>query len=1010
MNKNLNACQEIIAALKARLDPYLKSLHRHAKLHLTNEQLLVFSALYTQKRPSSVLLLNASVREAGETSRHLNHFCQFLDVKDKWHNIDSSLTHQEASGDIVSSLSQTIHHFLRRTPGHHFVIPTSLLDTAMPDPDRYQQRALALHQHETLRHTELLKTLIRLGYSRTRSPNEPGSFSVQGEQINICPPTEDSFYTMVFAGQTIEQIIRVGARRTLVARVNIPAVAFPKDTKPLHGLLPNYELIKPLSLRDTVSPGITFDAPTDEYPFPLKAAMPAPSASPLYILFDNYDRLAAYLSNRNTQVTAWCKTQAADIPLALSSSAFNFITESKIFAGRPAARPISRRRGLDLIANLTPSKPAVHSDHGVGLFEGLQTRTIGEIPKEYIVLRYAAGDSLSVPVEYAHKVTPYVGDKIPVINRLGGLAWQKTRRAAKADAEAFARDLLAAAAARQASDKHSYIIDPALAESLEHTFPFTLTPDQKEALADIIDDLQQPRLLDRLVVGDVGFGKTEIALRAARHVIANGRQVALLAPTTLLVQQHSDTARARFPDLAGQIDTLSRFATRTEQAAIRQKIRAGTLQLVIGTHALLSAKTAWHNLGLVIIDEEQRFGVAHKDHFKKIRAGVDVLSLSATPIPRTLSMALSGLKELSVISTPPIDRLEVLTYVTHWQEDTFKQALQKELDRGGQAYIVAPKVRQLGALAHAVKTLLPKASLAVAHGQLPAPELAHIMRQFDQNHISILISSAIIENGLDLPNANTIIVTHAPTFGLADLYQLRGRVGRRSVQGYAYFFYHQSELTSVQRQRLLALTEAGRLGSGWSLAQRDLEIRGAGNLLGAAQSGTVNQVGVQFYLDLVREAVAEHQEGRVRRHEVDIKLPIPALIPQHYVAQDDKRTTYYQQLTRSRTPGELTGAVKAMTDIFGPPPAEVTNLSLILHLQHASAAAGITHIASRTITPPNKDPYWRLTITTKDVPGTLKKLQPLGTWTVSQNTLTRDLNDITPKFVDKLIKNLHSNT
>lgn len=1009
MDKNQNDCQEIIAAIAACLNPYLSSLPSRARLHLTNEQLLVFSALYAHKRQSSVLLLNASVRSAGATARHLNYLCQFLGVKNNWHNIDGRLTHQEANGDIVSSLSQTIHHLLQSAPAHHFVIPTSLLDMALPDPDRYQKRALVLHQHETKRHTELLKILASLGYHRSHTSPEPGSFSVQGEQINIRPPSDDSFYTIVFAGQTIEQIIRVSTRRTLVDRLNIPPVVFPDGAVPLRELLPNYELIKPLSHRDTVSPGIIFDAATSDYPFPLKAAMPAPGARSLYILFANHDRLAAYLSDRQIQAAAWCKTQAADIPLALSSSAFNLITESKLFADRPAARPITRRRGLDLIASLTPNKPAVHSDHGVGLFEGLQTRTIQDIPKEYIVLRYAAGDTLSVPVEYAHKVTPYIGDKTPVINRLGGIAWQKTRRAAKADAEAFARDLLAAAAARQASDKHSYIIDPALAESMERTFPFNLTADQEEALADIIDDLRQPRPLDRLVVGDVGFGKTEIALRAARHAIANGKQVALLAPTTLLVQQHSDTARARFPDLTDQIGTLSRFATVAEQAAIRQKIRAGTLRLVIGTHALLSAKTAWHNLGLVIIDEEQRFGVAQKEHFKKIRAGVGVLSLSATPIPRTLSMALSGLKELSVISTPPLDRQEVLTKVTRWQENTFKEALQKELRRGGQVYIVAPKVRQLASLAHTVQMLLPKASLAVAHGQLPAPELARIMRQFDQNRISILISSAIIENGLDLPNANTIIVTHAPSFGLADLYQLRGRIGRRSAQGYAYFFYHQSELTSTQRQRLLALTEAGRLGSGWSLAQRDLEIRGAGNLLGAAQSGTVNQVGVQFYLDLVREAVAQ-KEGHVRRHEVDIRLPLPALIPQHYVAQDDKRTAYYQQLSRSRTPGELTGAAKAIIDTFGPPPAEVTNLILLLRLQHAAAAAGITRINSRNITPPDEYPYWRIIITTKDVPGTLKKLQPLGTWTVSNNTLTRDLNDITPKFVSQLVKSLNSFT
>ena len=660
------------------------------------------------------------------------------------------------------------------------------------------------------------------------------------------------------------------------------------------------------------------------------------------------------------------------------------------------------QQGLKLIQELTEGNPAVHADHGIGIYEGLQTKSYDGRPKEYLVLRYAAGDMLAVPVEYAHKVTAYVGQTHPPIARLHTSAWAKTKRTARADAVRFAKELLDIASRRAAVQREPYLIDAAAENKLAASFPYELTPDQAKAWQEVQHDLQQPEAMDRLVVGDVGFGKTEIAIRAAYHGAAAGKQVAVLAPTTLLVQQHADTFRQRLPELADRIGVLSRFSPEKERKKIRSLIADGQLNIIIGTHALLSEKVTWHNLGLAIIDEEQRFGVKHKEHFKEIRARLDILSLSATPIPRTLSMALSGLKQLSIISSPPVGRKSIITYVGHESDARIAEALEQELKRHGQVYVVAPRVRALPALAHRIQQLAPRASIGVAHGQLPERELAAVTASFDQGQLDILVSSSIIENGLDLPAANTIIVMHATTFGLGDLYQLRGRVGRRQRQGYAYFLYNHSELTSVQRQRLVALTETARLGSGWNLAQRDLEIRGAGNLLGAEQSGSVNAIGVQLYLDMVRDAAAS-DHTLVDRRAVDIELPLPALIPPHYLAEQTARARAYQALARAATPAELKQERDNIEQKFGPFPAEALNLFLILQLQHAAAAAGITAVTSRIITPPRQSHFARLTVHTARVPKVAAALSPLGTWRVQENTLSLDIASVTSALVQKII-------
>lgn len=674
--------------------------------------------------------------------------------------------------------------------------------------------------------------------------------------------------------------------------------------------------------------------------------------------------------------------------------------------------PINTAQGFELIGQLKTNHPAVHRDHGIGIYEGLQSRVINQQTKDYIVLRYAEGDTLSVPVEFAHKVTAYVGSGHPPIHRLSQAAlWQKNKRQATADAAAFAKELLTIASHRQNSQRSPYQVSPSTENLLDTNFPYQLTPDQVAAWTEVKQDLLKNTPADRLIVGDVGFGKTEIALRAAYHVATSadlpaGRQVALIAPTTLLVQQHYDTFKNRFPQLSNQIGLLSRFVSPKEQKITKEKISSGALKIIIGTHALLDPKISWPNLSLIIIDEEQRFGVKQKEVLKKIRATADVISLSATPIPRTLSMSLTGLRDLSIISTPPAGRQSVKTSVAGEDNTVVTQAIQPELTRNGQVYVVAPHIRRLPALRQQIQRLFPSATTAIAHGQLPDQQLAAIMHQFDSGKIDILICSSIVENGLDLPNANTILVFQATHFGLSDLYQLRGRVGRRQRQGHAYFLYDPAKpLTSLQRQRLTAITENQRLGSGWDLARRDLEIRGAGNLLGSEQSGSVNTVGLQLYLDLLHEEInkANSPTGTLTRQAVDISLPLTAIIPNNYIKNPDTRAKTYQQLTRAQSITDLNQRVSQLEITYGSLPLATQNLIAILKLQHTAAANGITSITTSRVTPPTQAPFYKLTLHTTNTPAVLQKLSKLGDWQVQAHSLTINQPHISQQLIQSMI-------
>lgn len=960
------------------------------------------SALFTRQ----AVIMAQSAKKCRRWVHALAGWQSVLGLPGQWHLIAGELTPQEQDGHVVTELSFGLHYLLGGTAKHHFVIPESFLDTLVPTVADYQQLCLEVHTGEARSHRALVNELVARGYTRFEKTIEPGGVRTRGEQLDVYHPTFPGRYTITLYGNTIESIVSYRDRRSnTVMSLVIPPMKFPRGAVKLQDTLKQHVVYQPHHLPLPGVPVVRYDALTADIPFPFTPydATQAAAASPRsLVLYENWERIKRHTDAHPQPNQIFCRTPLATHAVAMHSDKVTIVSEEALLPTPVTTRPISYQQGVALLANLQEGRAAVHVDHGIGMYEGLQTRTIGTVTRDYLILRYTAGDTLSVPVEFAHKVTAYLGESVPKLSTLGGSSWATTRRRAKHDAEEFAKTLLSTAQARAGKVREAYYLDSAIETTLTETFPYDLTPDQETAWESVRQDLQHGQPMDRLIVGDVGFGKTEIAIRTAAHLANCGIQVAILAPTTLLVQQHADTFLERLPQWREQIAVLSRFKDRLHHKKELERIATGKARIVIGTHALLGKSVTWKSLGCVIIDEEQRFGVTHKEHFKKIRASVDVLSLSATPIPRTLSMALSGLKELSIISTPPEGRKSVTTQVGQYTDQLVRRAIEQELARGGQTYIVTPKIRGLSALHHHLQQLLPQARIAVAHGQLPNKQLSAVMQQFDTGAIDVLLCSTIVENGLDVPNANTLIVLQATHFGLSELYQLRGRIGRRQRQGYAYFLYSQQELTTVQRQRLAALTEASRLGSGWTLAQRDLEIRGAGNLLGAQQSGTVNAIGVQLYLDLIHQAIDSGSPTLTYR-EVEIHLPISAILPTTYIADVATRTHYYQLLSRAPSLEQLASERRVIEHTFGPFPEEATNLYRLMALQHAAAPAGITRISWQPITPVDEDPYQRLIIDGKNLPDLLGRLGSLGNWVVREAALTLDLVEINAAFAHQLL-------
>ncbi len=609
---------------------------------------------------------------------------------------------------------------------------------------------------------------------------------------------------------------------------------------------------------------------------------------------------------------------------------------------RRSHRPKRKAHPSHFITSLSELKQddaVVHIDHGVGIYRGLKFLKIGGVEGEFLHLEYQGGDRLYLPIHRINLVQKYIsGDgAAPSMDRLGGTSWEKVKAKTQKSILAMAKDLMAIYAVREVHDGFSYSPPDQVYREFEASFEYEETPDQERAIEETLADLQKKKPMDRLVCGDVGYGKTEVALRAAFLAVMNGKQVGILAPTTILAEQHLQTFRQRFSGYPVRIEILNRFLSAKDSQQVLQGLAKGLVDIVIGTHRLLQKSVQFKDLGLIVVDEEHRFGVVHKERLKKMRQLVDVISLTATPIPRTLHMSLVGIRDLSIIESPPAGRLAIRTYITKYDEGVIRDAVLREINRGGQVFFLHNRVETIYRMAQKLTDLIPEVKVGVAHGQMPPKDLKKAMVDFYENRTQMLVCSAIIESGMDFPNANTIFINRADRFGLAQLYQLRGRVGRSVQRAYAYLLIPgERTITRDAQKRLMAIQELDELGGGFKLSLHDLEIRGAGNLLGQQQSGHITAVGLELYTQMMEEAVKGLKgEGIVPRLEPEIRLSIPAYLPDNYIPNANQRLFFYKRLAGLKNSQELEAIQEELQDRYGPFPPVVQNLFKVMDLRRA---------------------------------------------------------------------------
>jgi transcription-repair coupling factor (superfamily II helicase) len=865
------------------------------------------------------------------------------------------------------------------------VITARAILTPLPAINHFRDGILHLRPGSASSTTDLSRHLVEHGYIAESMVSGPGEFARRGGVMDIYPvgaqaPVRVEFADRTIAtlhlvdhankaGATVKHVVvppaRMPARndettlanylareQTLVVLTDVDD-ATDDDDRAAVGLLHNFPTV---SLR-TFGGSADADIDIDVRPAPLYAGQYARFVTDAQTWVKQKTRRTIILTSRLPQLQALAKEHEFALPecwpvepnqplagFRSEKVKLLVLTDREIF---PRDAPSVRSRSLDtsFLAELKVGDYAVHLDHGIGVFRGMRTDVVNGVAKEYFLIEYAEKDRLSVPVELAEKLSKYIGVSHPPLHRLHGSNWYQVTRKVREDTRQLAKDLVKLYAARELIRVRPMGPLADDEQALADAFQYDETPDQLRAIEEVFADLQGDRPMDRLVCGDVGFGKTEVAIRAAFKAVTNGYQVAVLAPTTILVQQHYDTFVKRLKGTKARIGLLSRFESSAEQDETIRKIGIGEVNIVIGTHRLLSPDVRFPTLGLIIIDEEQRFGVSQKERLKQFRLQAHVLTMSATPIPRTLNFVLSNLRDVSMIETPPEGRQPIETTIAPFSNDLIREALDREFARQGQAYYLYNNVETIHEKAAELQELFPKARIGVAHGQLPEDDLADVMHEFDAQELDILVCSTIIENGLDLPNVNTLIVDQAPKFGLSQLYQLRGRIGRGNRQAYAYFLYHSQKLTGDAKQRLVGLEEAKALGSGMQVALRDLEIRGTGNILGNQQHGHVAALGLGLYTRLLAQEITELKTGAALPsiHDVTIDLPLSVGIPQDFEPDERSRLRIYQDLANMASVGELWHYHdQLLKDRVAPPSLE--SLFKLLELKLLAQRTDITNI------------------------------------------------------------------
>ncbi|MFN2542501.1 MAG: transcription-repair coupling factor [Chthoniobacterales bacterium] len=934
---------------------------------------------------------------------------------------------------------------LARKPGPHLIVATrASLEQRAPRPGALDAQSLSLRRGETHQMHALLEKLADAGYERVAQVTTRGHFAVRGGIVDLYSWQATLPARLEFFGDQIESLREFDIdTQTAVRELNSLDVLLGSAEEQsgsvrdyiaaehlLIGLEPG--LAESAGAQIQISEGWIEDGPEDfsgtftaaasevgEFAagdFALAEAKRAEFLKHLNDWRTNKSRVAIYFQTEGeierfreivadpaaledvdllegTLPRGFC-FPAADLVVLSGAELFG---RYAVHARRHLRRAERQRAQIDF-SDLNEGDLVVHLEHGIARFLGLQNvgrprpmRTAlasgapdGAESQEVLVLEFAEEAKLYVPLEQAYLVSRYigVGKKSPPLSSLGDARWARAKRNAAASVFDYAGKMLEVQAERETSPGHAFGPDTKWQSEFEHSFPFRETPDQMKAIIETKIDMEKPRPMDRLICGDVGFGKTEVAIRAAFKAVMAGRQVAVLAPTTVLAQQHFEVFRQRMLEYPVRIEMLSRFRSQSEQKKVLQLLREGGVDIVIGTHRLISGDVAFKNLGLVVIDEEQRFGVLHKEKFKELFKLVDVLTLSATPIPRTLYLSLVGVKDMSTIETPPLNRLPVETVVAAYDERIIRDAIKRELERQGQVFFLHNRVQTIDRARDRIVDLVPEARVEVGHGQMDSDELEEVMARFVAGKIDVLVCTTIIESGLDIPNANTIIIDRADRFGLADLYQLRGRVGRAEHKAYAYLLLPRELMTvGAARKRINAIKQYSSLGAGFRIAMRDLEIRGAGSILGTAQSGHIMAVGFDLYCQLLKQAVAQRKGGKLQlRLDVDLRLDfvatneaefvasvgehdrlpkqpreavsfpyrhLPAFAPATYISETALRIKAYREIAEITTPEQLDRVRRDWRDRFGPFPPAVDNLFLLSEIKLAAAAAGIDRVEIR---------------------------------------------------------------
>lgn len=935
------------------------------------------------------------------------------------------------------------------------LVDIATLGNRFPTLNNHQDHLLEIKTGQRLNPADLSQKLVEYSYDFTNQASQAGYFSRRGGLVDIFPMNSEKPFRCEFEDN---QLVSIRAFNPVNKRleennesITVIAQRFPSSHH--RAALTSYldVINSPLIIyhdREELSAEQPAWVPFEKkiqsfermviHDFSKEATNLGFEHAPLY--YSNFDKFIGDITGwrkKNWQIsiatnkqkelkTLFKEKNTGDLKLNLIPSLPELagfkdtetrtllLTDKEIY-GEQNAKHESARYRVDqaFIMELKPGDYVVHLDHGIGKFAQMTNNVVDNINREYFVLQYAEGDKLYVPVETADKISKYIGLANPKLHRLSGGQWYQLTRKVKMEAKVLAQELLKIYAKRELIKIKPFTHDTPEDRELAKTFPYQETPDQSKAITDVKHDLEKETPMDRLICGDVGFGKTEVAVRAAFKAVMNKKQVALLSPTTILTQQHYDTFRERLKKFSVNVGVLSRFESDKEQLDTIEKLKSGLIDIVVGTHRLLSTDVAFKNLGLIIIDEEQRFGVKAKEKLKTMRAHAHILTLTATPIPRTLNIALSGVRDVSVIETPPEGRLPIETYIEPHSDEIVKKAIGEELKRDGQVYYLYNKVETINFMAKQLQDMFPKSRIGVAHGRLPEKDLAAAMEDFDTRKTNILVCSTIIENGLDLPNVNTMIVDNATNFGLAQLYQLRGRIGRGQRQAYSYFLYHRKKLKGNARKRLQALMEAKKLGSGFQLALRDLEIRGAGNILGKEQHGKVSAIGLSLYTRLLAQAIEELKYGKVQEpvRDILIDLPLESYIPKEFLAEEERLLLYQkmasimnienlnelkEKIIRSRTKEEQRTI-----------PKQLLNLFEVLEIRILAQKTDISHIDTTIMTEHTGEKKRKLLlkfIFPLKAEKLAKLLQKESRWQFTDDTIKINFDILGDKWVEELKK------